>query len=86
MRFIFKVRRDTHITPCRGQLEWLGNNTRRDYFALLLMYRVVRIKKLLILLPLFTPNIPDKPTRGPQKDLDIAKLPSDTFQVRYVKL
>ena len=86
VRFIFEVRRDTHITPYRRQLEWLRNDTRRDSFALLLMYRIVRIKEPAILLPSFTPFQSDRRTRGPRKDLDIAKLPSDTFQVRYAKL
>ena len=55
VRYIFGVRRDTHITPYRRQLEWLRNDTRRGYFALILMYRIVRIKEPPILLPLFTP-------------------------------
>ena len=83
--FIFGIRRNTHITPYRRQLEWLRNDTRRDYFALLLMY-IVRIKEPPILPSLFTPYQPDRPTRGPRKDLDIVKLPSDTLQVSYAKL
>ena len=82
VRFIFGVRRNTHITPYRRQLEWLRSDTRRDYFALLLMYKIVRFKEPPILLPLFTTYQSDRPTRGPRKDLDTAKLPSDTFQVR----
>ena len=58
----------------------------RDYFALLLMYRIVRIREPPILLPFFTPYESDRPTRGPRKDLDISKQSSDTFQVRYAKL
>ena len=50
-RYIFGVRMNTHITPYRRQLELQQNNTRRGYFALRLMYRLVRIRELPILLP-----------------------------------
>ena len=86
VRFIFGCSRDTRITPYRRQLGWLRNDSRRDYFALLLMYRIVRIREPPILLPLFTPYESDRPTRGPRKDLDITNQSPDTFQVRYAKL
>ena len=86
VRFIVGVKRDTYITPYKRQLKQLPNNTRRDYFALLLLYRIVRMEEPPILLPLFTPFQPDRSNRGPGKDLDIAKLPSHTFQARYAKL
>ena len=86
VRFIFGVSRDTRITPYRRQLGWLRNDSRRDYFALLLMYRIVRMREPPILLPFFSPYESNRPTRGPRKDLDTSKQPSDTFQVRYAKL
>ena len=59
---------------------------RRDYFALLLMYRIIQMHEPPFLLPLFTPYHSDRPTRGRRKDLDITKQPSDTFQVRFAKM
>ena len=45
VRFIFGVRRDTHITPDRRKLEWLWTTPDGTiYFALLLTSRIVRIK------------------------------------------
>ena len=39
IRFIFRLRRDTSITPYRRQLGWLTASKRRDYFIALTFYR-----------------------------------------------
>ena len=51
IRHIFEDRRDSRITAYRQQLGWLRNDSRLDYFALLLMCRVFRMKEPPILLP-----------------------------------
>ena len=86
VRYIFGVRRDTRITPYRRQLGWLRNDFPRDYFALLLMYRIVRMKEPPFFIPLFKPFQWDRPIRGPRKDLDTKKVSSDSFQGRYAHL
>ncbi|WP_205155510.1 hypothetical protein, partial [Faecalicatena contorta] len=63
-------------------------DTRTDYFASLVMYRLVRMKEPPFLLSLFEPYNPDKPQRGPRKDLEIpSKIKTDwgldLFQVKY---
>ena len=45
VRYIFAVRRDEHITPYRRQLAWLCSDSRRHYFALLILYRIVRMRE-----------------------------------------
>ena len=86
LRFIFEVRRDTHVSPLRAQMSWLRNDSRRNYFISLLMYRVVRMGQLFLLQPLFKPYQPDRPTQGLRKDLEISANSSDkrtlSFQVR----
>lgn len=85
VRYIFGLRRNTHITPYRNQLGWLRNDSRRDYFALLILYRVVRMKEPPILLSFFKPFRPTRPTRGPRKDLENPSAPSNTFQSKFAK-
>ena len=88
--YIFGLRKDTSISPYRKKLNWLRVDSRRDYFALLLMYKVVRMKESPILTSLFIPFNSDKPIRGLRKDLDIAAVHTvrglNSFQVRCAKL
>ena len=65
IRYIFGIRRDEHITHYRKMLKWLSNDTRRDFFAALIMCRIMRMKEPPLLLSLFKPYHSDKPTRGP---------------------
>ena len=50
----------------KRQLGWLRNDSRWDYFALLLMYRIVRMKQPPSLLPLFKLFQSDRTTRNPR--------------------
>ena len=60
IRYTFGARHDERITPYRKELKWLTNDTRRDFFAMLLMYRLVRIKEPPLLLMLFRSYHTDK--------------------------
>lgn len=90
VRYIFGVSRDTRITPYRSQLGWLRTDSRRCYFALLVMYKVVRMREPKILTSLFTPYASDKPQRGTRRDLDIpftsSEMGINSFQVKSAKL
>ena len=88
VRYIFGIRRDTQITPYRQQLGWLRNDSRLDYFVLLLLYGIVRMKEPPppFLLPLFQPFQSDGMTHSRSKDFDTKKVLSDTFQGRYAHL
>ena len=90
VRYIFGVSRDTRITPYRSQLGWLRTDSRRSYFALLVMYKVVRMREPTILTSLFTPYTSDRPQRGSRTDLKIPYIISDmstnSFQVRSAHL
>ena len=61
VRYIFGVSRDTRITPYRSQIGWLRTDSRRSYFSLLVMYRVVRMREPKILTSLFTPYVSNRP-------------------------
>ena len=90
IRYIFGLRRDEHLTPYRKKLKWLRNDTRRDYFAALIMYRIWRMKEPPLLLSLFKPYHSDKPTRGPRIDLEMTTMITDSgknsFQIKYANL
>ena len=87
IRYIYGLRCDEHITPYRRKLHWMRNATRTDYFASLIMYRLIRMKEPPFLLPLFNPYQTSRPNRGPRKDLDIPAVSTDwglrSFQVKY---
>ena len=90
IRYIFGLRRQEHITPYRKRLGWMLNKTRTDYFASLIMYRIVRMREPPLLCTLFEPYKSDKPTRGPRKDLKVNLVPTDwglySFQIKYANL
>ena len=90
IRYIFGLRRDEHITPYRKKLHWLSTDTRRDFFAMLIMYRLVRMKEPPLLLSFFKPYHSDKPTRGPRIDLKVSTMITDSgknsFHIKYANL
>ena len=90
VRYIFGVSRDTRITPYRSQLGWLRTDSRRSYFALLVMYKVVRMREPKILTSLFTPYASDRPQRGTRTDLNVpftsSEMGTSSFQVKGAKL
>ena len=45
LRYIFAVRRDSHITPYGKRLEWLTCNMRRLYFTSIIMYKILRLRQ-----------------------------------------
>ena len=64
IRGIFGIKRDENVKPYRKKLKWLSDDTRRDFFAVLIMYRIVRMKEPPLLLPLFKPyHIPEDPVK-----------------------
>ena len=58
-----------------------------DYFASLIMYRIVCLKEPPLLLPFFKRYTTARPVRGPHKDLDPTTATKDwglhSFQVKY---
>ena len=53
VRYIFGVRRDTHITPYWRRLGWLRSDSRRLYFTALLLYKIRRMREPTYLADLF---------------------------------
>ena len=90
IRYIFGLKWNEYITPLRKQLKWLRTDYRRDYFAMLIMYRVLRMKGPPFILSLFKPYQSDKPKRGSRQDLEIPTVSTDSgllsLQVKYAKL
>ena len=90
LRYNFGLKWNEHITSHRKQLKWLLTVSRRDYFAMLIMYRVVSMKEPPFILPLFKPYQTDKPKRGPRQDLEIPTVSTDSgllsLQVKYANL
>ena len=64
LRYIFGVRRDTHITPYRKRLEWLTCNMRRLYFTSIIMYKILRLRQPEYLKSTFFNYIPKETARG----------------------
>ena len=62
---------------------------RMDYFACLVMYRLMRMRETPFLLSLFKPYKSNRPTRGPSKYLDIPTTSYDwglySFQVKHAQ-
>ena len=74
-----------HITPYRRQLGWLRGDTWREYSALLILYRIVRMMVPPILLSFFTQYLSDRPSFGVRKDLKIGSAPANAFQIKFAK-
>ena len=91
LRYIFGVRRDTHITPYRERLGWLTTNTRRFYFTSIHMYKILRIRQPEYLLDLFDKYTPKPTARGKQltKELSLPELGKwhgdSSFQIQGIK-
>ena len=77
IRYIFSLKRQEHISPFRKRLHWMRNITRTDYFASLIMYRIVRKKQTPFLTSLFIPYNKDRPSRSLRKDLKIPTASHD---------
>ena len=86
VRYIFGVRRDKHITPYRQRLGWLRTDSRRLYFASILMYKITRMREPGYLAAFFTKHNPRPASRGPPPELEVAFVTSETgarsFQVQ----
>ena len=77
IRYIYGVRRHEHITPFRRKLGWMTTSTRTNYFASLIMYRIIRLKEPPLLTSFFRSYKPDRPVRGPRKDLEPISVTTD---------
>ena len=88
--YIFGVSRDTRIMPYQSQLGWLRTDSRRSHFALLVMYKVVRIRESKILISLITPYASDRPHLGTRTDLNepftSSEMGTNSFQVKSAHL
>ena len=90
MRYITGTRRDEHITPDRKRLGWLRTDSRRLYFAALLMYKILRLREPTYLVAFFTEHKPKPTSRGMQLELKTPALNYKTsdkaFQAESVQL
>ena len=89
VRFIFGVRRDQYITLYRKCLGWLRTDSRRSYFAAILMYKIIKMRDPGYLAAFFTEHKPRPTSRGPQPELKIPPATSVTgdpsFQVQSAR-
>ena len=71
-------------------LGWLRTDTRRLYFAAILMYKIIRLNKPKYLAAFFQKYQPRGPMRGESRDLAILSVRMDTglssFQVKCAHL
>ena len=90
VRYITGTRRDEHITPDRKRLGWLRTDSRRLYFAALLMYKILRLREPSYLAAFFTEHKPKPTSRGMQPELKTPALNYKTsdkaFQAQSVQL
>ena len=86
VRYIFGVRRDQHIIPYRQRLGWLRTDSRRLYFAAILMYKITRMREPEYLAAFFTKHKPRPTSRGSPSELKIARVSleigSRAFQIK----
>ena len=89
VRYICGARKDEHITPYRRKLGWLKLSARRDYYAAILMYKIICINQPPYLVTLFKKNQHRTSSRDP-KDLEIPDSRTDTglnsFRAQGVRL
>ena len=71
VRYVTGAKRDEHITPYREKLGWMKTDTRRDYFASLILYKIIRMRAPVYLLENFQKRISRRPCRGEMKELAI---------------
>ena len=69
VRYIFVVRRHTHIAPYWRRLGWLRSDSRRLYFTALLLYKIRRMREPTYLADLFKEHNPRPTSRGIQPEL-----------------
>ena len=74
VRYIIGIRRDEHITSDRKRLGWLHWDSRRSYFAALLMYKILRLREPSYLAALFAEHKPRPTSRGVQPELKTTTL------------
>ena len=68
VRYIYGLRMRERITRHTRSLGWIQRDTRRMYFAALLMYKIYRSKQSKYLPDLFRTNQPKGSTGGERKD------------------
>ena len=90
MRFIYGLRWDARITPCRERLNWMRTDTRRTYFSGILLYKFFNLHSPSYLLNLFRARKFQRPTREVTGDLEIPQVYSEfgirSFRFRGVYL
>ena len=69
------IRRNQHITPYRKRLGWLRTDSRRSYFAAILMYKITKMREPGYLGAFFTEHKPKATSRGPQPEPKIRPPP-----------
>ena len=76
LRYIFGVRRNTHITPYRERLEWLTCSMRRLYFTSIIIYEILRLLQPEYLTSAFVKYIPKETARGEliTRELNVPEL------------
>ena len=89
VRYICGARKGEHITPYRRKLGWLKLPARREYYAAILIYKIICMKQPPYLVPVFKINQHRTSSRDP-KNLEIPEARTDTglnsFWVQGVRL
>ena len=69
IRYVYGVRRSEHISPYRCSLDWLTTKSRRNYFAVTLLYRILKVDIPSYLRCRYQLNQPSRPVKGEVKPL-----------------
>ena len=91
LRYIFGVRRDSHITPYRERLGWLTCSKRRLYFSMIIMYKILRLGRPEYLAQIFVRYTSKKVARGELVTRELALPKSEkwhgntSFQIQGTK-
>jgi len=69
IRYIFGIRKGDHVTPFRRELVWLRAKGRRDYFAAILLYKILNTGVPPYLANFFVEKHSLRPQRGVNPDV-----------------
>lgn len=83
IRYIFGIRKSAHISPYRSSLGWLTTKRRRDYFSIVLLYKLFKIKSPSYLFDRYIVNQSTRPVRGQRPPLCIPPFKKEFLQKSF---
>ena len=80
IKYVHGIRKSVHVTLYRKSLKWLTIKGRRNWFAVVLAYRMFGSGTPSYLYTGFIPNVSCRPVRGERKPLMVPSSRSEFYQ------